>query len=698
MRHVESFQLGGETITLECGRLAPQAAGAVVVRHTRSFVLATVVAAPNPRTELGFAPLTVEYREQLAAGGRIPGNYFRREGKATEQEILIGRLIDRSLRPLVPDTWGCETQVQVTVLSADPASDLATLALLAACAAMHVSEVPWAGPVTGGRVSRSGTALQWWPRRANLQTDVEVVVAASRLGLVMVEGRANELPEAEVAATLQSAARDLQPALDALDRLRSVAGKTKRIASGFVPSAELLQQVGEVAASAVMAALDQPAKLPRRQAIAEAEKLGVAQLAERPEPEVRAAFEVLLHRTLRQRMLDGWRIGGRRHDEVRPIGGTVGVLAMCHGSALFERGETQALASCTLAESDAAQEHETVHGKHSERFLLHYNFPPFSVGEVKPLRGPGRREIGHGDLARRALAVVLPDEATFPYVIRVVSDILASNGSSSMATVCAGCLALMDAGVPIRAPVAGIAMGLVVDGERAAVLSDILGDEDHLGDMDFKVAGTSAGVTAVQLDNKLGSLPEAVLQLALAQAKTGRDHILGEMAKILAMPRDTVAAHAPQLGRVRIPPDKIGTVIGPGGATIKELEADTSCRIKLRKDGTGELVGESPDGLQRAMARIAELAGQDRPTVAEPTRAHGRREPAKPLVLYESYAAKVTGLKDYGAFVRVGDHESLVHVSELLDLAGLSVGDDLRVKVLGVDPKGRLQLSQKQAS
>jgi len=686
---VETVTLDGEEITLETGEIARQASGSVVVRHRDSFLLATVVADEGPRPGADFFPLTVEYRERMSAAGRIPGNYFRREGRITEAEILTSRLIDRTLRPLFPKGFRNETQVQVMVFGADPESDLEALALLGAAAALQVSDVPFQGPVTGLRVVRyqgRWRALASPSVRALSHTDL--ITSYTRDGLAMVEGESLGLPDEELLEALDYAEAAATPLLDALDRLRDRAGKPQRPWTPPEPAPLVDAAVEAFSAKAVDAALSIDDKHARRRALGEARAL-VVEAAERGEladdataEDAQAAFDRMVHHRMRRRLLDGHRIGGRALDEVRPLTIRVGPIAAAHGSALFTRGETQALVTATLGGDRDAQDRETLRGKERDTFLLHYNFPSYSVGETRPMRGPGRREIGHGNLARRALDAVLPAQDQFPYTIRVVSDVTESNGSSSMATVCGGTLALMDAGVPLEAPVAGVAMGLIREGDEIAILTDILGDEDHLGDMDFKVAGTADRVTAVQLDNKIGSLPRDVLVRAIRQAKAARRFILAAMAEALASPRKSISARAPQI--LRIDPSKIGVVIGKGGATIQKLEADTGARVEVKNDGRVIITGPSAEAVNAAIRRVEALT--------------------KDLERGAVYEASVVSIKDFGVFVRFGDHEGLVHVSELADHRvshpsdELSVGDAVRVKVLGTDDRGRLKLSRRAAA
>jgi len=676
-----TVDIGGRTLTLEVGQLARQAHGAVVVRHEGTFILATVVAESEATPGRDFFPLTVEYREKMAAGGRIPGAYGKREGRNADHEVLTSRLVDRSLRPLFPKGFACEVLVNVTLYGADARSDVDSLAILAAAAAVHVSDLPQTGPVAGLRVARKAGVTRLLPSEAEREgAELEWLLAGTREGLVMVEGGALEVGRADVVAALAEAHAALGPLLEVMEALRADVGKARREV-GVSDTGPMIATLDRELAPVFAEAFDQP-KAVRRATIAQAARDAAARHADSGDG-VLALVEARWRRFIRARTARGARIGGRGPEDIRAIACEVGTLPSNHGSAVFTRGETQALVSVTLGAPDDALQWETALGKARDRFMLHYNFPSFSVGEVKAGRGPGRREIGHGALARRALAPVLPPEEGMPMTIRVVSDILESNGSSSMATVCGGSLALMDAGVPIARPVAGIAMGLVVEGDDVAILSDILGDEDHLGDMDFKVAGTRRGITALQLDNKLGSLPADLLDRAIAQAEAGIVKILDEMDKTLAEPRPELAAGAPQVASTRIPVARIASLIGQGGKTIQELQSSTHTRIEVKDDGRVRVSGKRANDVKAALARIEGLTSE--------------------LELGRVYRAEVVSIKDFGCFVRIGDHEGLVHVSELaatrVDKVGdvVKLGDQVDVKVLGADDRGRLKLSRKAA-
>ncbi len=672
---VETVELNGRVVTLETGEVARQASGSVLLRDGETVLLAVVTAADRP-TPLDYMPLTTEYRQKLAAAGRIPGGYERREGKANELEVLVSRLVDRSVRPFFADAWRYDTQLLLHPLSYDPASDLPILAILAAAAALNVSSVPWRVPLAAVRVGRHEGELVAFPsaeqRAAGGDGALDMVVSCSDAGIVMVEGGADELPEAtilEAFALAQQAARPLQ---EALIRLREAAGAPARPVPEEARDEALEARVAAALEAPLRSALEVVEKQARAAAVSAAigEALASLELADDAARKAAgAAAQALEKRLIREGVLAGRRLGGRAPHEVRAITGRVGWLPRAHGSSLFTRGETQAIVTATLGTDRDAQRLETIDGMVEHRFLLHYNFPPFSVGEVRPIRGPGRREIGHGHLARRALLATLPSREAWAYTVRLESTITESNGSSSMATVCGGTLALLDAGVPLRRPVAGIAMGLVQEGEQVVVLSDILGDEDHVGDMDFKVAGTSEGVTAIQLDNKLGALPFEVMERALAQARAGRLKILDVMAGVLAAPRPEPSRYAPRMATVRIQPNRIGSLIGPGGATIKGIRQDTGCELDVSDDGRVAIYGPSGEALAQAVARVEDLTGL--PEV-------GRE-----------YAGRVVATKEFGAFVRLFEG-----VEGLLEGSTLPPGSPVRVRVTGVNDRGKLMIQR----
>ncbi len=702
-----SVRVGETEIGIETGRIARQADAAVLIRQGDTVLLATATAAPRPREGFDFFPLTVEYRERLSAAGRFPGGYRKREGRSSDREIIACRLTDRTIRPLFPEGYRCEVQVLATVLSYEPGTDPEVLAITGGAAALHLSGIPFDGPVAGLRLTctADGDWVVFGGEEDRENARAELVISLGPTGLVMIEGEARELPEAEIVKAIQVASDAIAPLHALMNEARAAAGKPKREFAPPVPDPDVDPLVRTLATESLRTALRTPGKhlrqaaieavreevrrelarrLPERAAADEAAAGGGAPAGVGLGVDATEAFSRLEHELLRRAILeDGVRADGRSPAEIRPIVGEVGLIPRVHGSALFTRGETQALVVTTLGTGRDEQETESIYGSFRERFQLHYAFPPYAVGEVRPLRGPGRREIGHGNLARRALEAVLPSPDAFPYTIKVESEITESNGSSSMATVCGGCLALMDAGVPVRRPVAGIAMGLVQHGESIAVLSDILGVEDHLGDMDFKVAGTADGVTAVQLDNKVGSLPLELLERALAQARQGRIHILAEMAKTLAAPRKQLSAFAPRVEVMKIRPHRIRDLIGPGGRHIQDLQADANVKIDVQDDGTVRIYAAEAGSLPYARRRVWELTGE--PEVGK------------------VYRGTVTGVKEFGLFVRLFQGiEGLVHASELSEGPGRGTGaaaaegDTLVVKVLGVEG-GRIALSRRAA-
>jgi polyribonucleotide nucleotidyltransferase len=686
----ETISLSGTEITLETGSIARQADAAVIVRQGETMVLNTVVGARTPREGIDFFPLTVDYREGKWAAGKFPGGFLKREARATDNEVLACRLADRSIRPLFPDGYRNETQVICTTLSCGPDVDPSVLNLLGVPLALHISDIPWSGPAAGIRVARVDGNLVVNPNQSDrARADLELVVTSGPDGLSMVEGEASEVPETEVAQALFFAQDAVAPALEMMNRWREEVGREKR---GFEPPAvnrELENEIQQLAAGPLKEAVCTRVKQERGRAVEKVREETLAALCPDGDPqrtaEVKSLFSELHHQVVRRMIAkEGVRIDGRPLDEVRPINCQVGWLPRTHGSAIFTRGETQALVTTTLGTTRDRQLVETLFGEEHHSFLLHYNFPPYSVGETRPVRGPGRREIGHGNLARRALQPVLPGEDDFPYAIRVVSEISESNGSSSMASVCGGCLALMDAGVPISSPVAGIAMGLIQEDGEIFVLTDILGDEDHLGDMDFKVTGTEAGVTALQMDNKVGGLDRAILDKALTQARTARLHILAEMAKALTGPREQLSDNAPRVMSHRINPARIRDLIGKGGKTIQEIQETYKAKIDISDDGLVRLY--AADGVlgSQAMARIRRIT--DDPEVGK------------------VYRGEVVSVKDFGAFVRIMEAtEGLVHISELDKERVARTSDVVRegekilVRVLGVDDRGKLKLSRRDA-
>lgn len=679
----------GRPLSIETGRLAKQASGAAVVSYGGTVVLVTVVATNSPREGVDFFPLTVDYQERTFAAGKIPGGFFKREGRPSEREILTSRLVDRALRPLFPDGFFCETQVIASVLSIDRENDADTIALIGASAALQVSDVPFRGPIAGVRIGRLRGTLVVNPLQSQFEkSDINLFVAAGRDTIVMVEGGGRMVTEEDMLEALFLAQEAVKPVLDVQDEIARVAGKPKRALVVVPPDTTLINRVRDLATDKLRAALSVVTKHERAAALAAVKQEVESALAEEypgRERDVAAIFEELTSETLRTLVVrENRRVDGRSPTDIRPITCEVNVLPRTHGSALFTRGETQALAVTTLGTSSDEQRVDALIGEQYKKFMLHYNFPPFSVGEARPLRGPGRREIGHGALAERALAAVLPEEHEFPYTIRIVSEILESNGSSSMATVCGGTLSLMDAGVPIKAPVAGIAMGLIKEGEEIRVLSDILGDEDHLGDMDFKVAGTAQGITALQMDIKIAGVTREIMRQALYQAREGRLHILSQMARALEAPRPAVAEHAPRILTLKVKPEKIRELIGPGGKMIRSIIEETGVKIDVEDDGTVYVSALDGDSMSKAVARINRVTAE-----------------AEIGKVYKGIVRKIV---DFGAFVEIlPGTDGLVHISQLgpgrvrrvSDV--LKEGDEIMVKVLEIDRQGKIRLSQREA-
>jgi len=683
-------EIGGRKLVLEAGEMAKQANGAVLVWYGETAVLVTAVTAPEAREGIDFVPLTVDYREKTYAAGKIPGGFFKREGRPSEREILTSRLIDRPIRPLFPKGFRQETQIIAFVLSADTENDPGILAMIGASAALTISDIPFGGPIGAVRVGRvRGEYVINPTRQQQGESDLDLVIAGLEEGIVMVEGSAKEIPEQVLVEGLQIGHRVIRDIIALQRDLREACGKAKPPVVAEDLDVTVVQRVRQLATTRVHEAIQIPEKLARERQMAAvmAEMLSaVEDLEPALQLQVPKVMEAIEREELRALILErGIRADGRRTDEIRPITIRVGVLPRTHGSTLFTRGETQALVVTTLGTSMDEQMVDNLEGKSSKTFMLHYNFPSFSVGEVRPERGPGRREIGHGALAERSTAPVLPPSERFPYTIRVVSDILESNGSSSMATVCGASLSLMDAGVPIRAPVAGIAMGLISEpGRGIAVLSDILGLEDHLGDMDFKVAGTSSGITGFQLDVKIGGVGAEILSGALEQARQGRLFILEKMADALAAPRPQLSTHAPRIITMRISPDKIREVIGPGGKVIRGIIEKTGVNIDIEDDGRINIASADEKAAQAAIAIIKGITAE-----AE---------------IGKIYQGKVKKITDFGAFVEIfPGTDGLVHISQLAEHRVKSVsevlkeGEEVLVKVLEIDKQGRVKLSRREA-
>jgi len=686
MVHTCEIDLGSCVLSLEAGRMAKQAGGAVLVRCGDSAVLATACAAAEPRVGISFFPLTVDYREYTYAAGKFPGGFIKREGRPSEKEILTSRLIDRPIRPLFPEGFTCESQVIGMVLSADPVRDPDTLAMAGACAALAVSDVPF--PEVLGAVRVALVEGKLIPNPTYEQTKaakLNIVVAATASGIVMVEAGAQEASEAEVLEAIQFGHDCCRKIIAGIRELAVQAGKPKRPVIPPPFDQELYDRISATYKAELADALDAKkyGKLESYARIEAVKKKAVEGVGEEDKEKAARLFEVLKERLFREQVLkEGRRPDGRAFDEVRPISTQVGVLPRTHGSALFTRGETQALVTVTLGTKEDEQRIELLDpSETSKRFMVHYNFPPFSVGEVAFLRGPGRREIGHGALAERALSAVVPDETGFPYTLRVVSDILESNGSSSMATVCGAALSLMDAGVPVTAPVAGIAMGLVTDGERFAVLTDIAGAEDHYGDMDFKVAGTREGITALQMDIKVANVSADVMRQALEQARQARLFVLSKMEEVLAAPRTALSPYAPRIFTMTIPTDKIRELIGPGGKVIRGITESTGVKIDVEDDGTVRIYSADEAAMEKARQLVADIAA-----VAE---------------VGKTYLGKVVRLVDFGAFVELfPGTDGLLHISEISESRIRNVRDELRegdqilVKVLAVEGN-KIRLSRR---
>ena len=684
----KEVEVGGKTFSFETGRFAKQADGAVMVRYADTMVLATVVSSREVTEGQDFFPLQVEYREKISAAGKIPGWFFKREGRPTEKEILSSRLIDRPIRPMFHEGYFNETQILVTVYSSDSQHDGDVLGACAASAALMVSDAPFDGPIAEVMVGRINGQLVINPTYDELEhSDLDATVAGTESSIVMVEGESKEISEADMLEALKVAHDAIKILCRVQKELAHEIAKAKRpVTKPAFPEALLadVKQLGE----GKIKNLSQTvlAKEQRAEATAKVYDEVNAALAERY-PEQKDVINTILHdleyHAMRSTILDqGKRLDGRGLTDIRPITCEVGVLPRTHGSALFTRGETQSLTTATLGTKLDEQILEGLMAETTKRFMLHYNFPPFSVGEVGRVGGPGRREVGHGNLAERALKNLIPAEAEFPYTIRVVSDILESNGSSSMATVCAGYLALFDAGVPVKRPIAGIAMGLVKEGDRVAILSDILGNEDHLGDMDFKVAGTTEGITAFQMDIKIQGITLEIMEKALAQAKAGRFHILNVMSQSLPNARAEISQYAPRLQTIKIPVDMIGALIGPGGKNIRQLVKDSGAEINVEDDGTVTVAAVQKDSAEKALTYIRKMT--EMPEVGK------------------TYQATVKKIMEFGAFVEIlPGKEGLVHISQLdtqrvekvEDL--FKVGDTLEVKLMMIDPEGRLSLSRK---
>ena len=695
-----AVDFAGRNFTIKTDYVAAQADGSTLVYYGDTVVLLTAVSLKSVREGVDFLPLTVDYQEMTFAAGKIPGGFFKREGRPNEREILTSRIIDRAIRPLFPKGYYSETQLVATVLSVDKENDPDVAAMAGASAALVISDIPFKGPIAGVRVGRiQGEFIANAPAEKMQESDMNLFLvgrkaAPGRTGLpydvelVMMEGEAREVPEEILVDAIKFGLETVRPVIDLQDRMREAAGKPKRPVVEDTPDEELFSRVRQAALPGLREGYGMPRKLERYAKLGDVRAAVISEIAGADAAlgkKIAAMLEHLESRILRDMILqEKRRIDGRTATAVRPISSEVGVLPRAHGSALFNRGETQALAALTLGTSSDEQRMDYVGGEELRSFLLHYNFPPYSVGEAKPLRSPGRREIGHGALARKALVPVLPSPEEFPYTIRIVSEILSSNGSSSMATVCGGILCLMDGGVPVKDIVAGIAMGLLKEGDEVVILSDILGDEDHAGDMDFKVCGTEKGVTALQMDIKIDGLTEDILRRALAQAREGRIHIIGKIRETLSASRTDISPYAPRITTVKVKEDQVRTVIGSGGKNIRQIISETGVTIDVEDDGTVTIASADAEAAARAVAMVKWLT-----------------EEAEVGKIYRGTVKKIV---DFGAFVEIlPGTEGLLHISQIAKeriakvTDVLQEGDEVMVKVLEVDKSGKIRLSRKEA-
>jgi len=687
MIYRKEMNLGGKRLSIETGSLAKQANGAVVVQYEDTVVLATVVASKKPLEDIDFFPLSVEYREKAYAAGKIPGGYFKREGRPGDNEILSARIIDRSIRPLFSDNFRNEVQIFVMVLSSDRENDPDVLGLISASAALSISDIPFMGPVGAVRVGRILGELRINPTYDELEdSDIDLVISGSEDSIVMVEGESKEIAEDDLIAALEFGHNHIKETVAIQKELMTECGKLKMEIVVEQADENLINQIHQIAEPRVKEIVNSQDKSERSNALLELiEELQTSLEEQFPQSAaiIKQEVEKIQKQLVRNMILEeNNRLDGRNHDEVRPINCEIGLLPRTHGSALFTRGQTQSLAVTTLGTKIDEQKMDELEGEFYKSYMLHYNFPPFSVGEVRPIRGPGRREIGHGNLAERAIKNVIPSDAIFPYTIRIVSDILESNGSSSMATVCAGSLSLMDAGVPIKEAVAGIAMGMVKEEDRYVILSDILGEEDHLGDMDFKVAGTEKGINAFQMDIKIKGISLEIIREALAQAKQGRLHILEIMNQTIEKPRAEISCYAPRIITFKVDNEVIGMIIGPGGKTIRDIVEKTEVAIDISDEGVVTIASVDPENGLRAREMVENII----------------RRPEAGMV----YTGKVKRITNYGAFVEIlPGKEGLLHISQIAhshinrveDV--LKVGDEVQVKLLKIDEQGKLDLSRK---
>lgn len=689
MHKIYEVDFAGRKLTIETGKMAKQAHGACTISYADTVILVTVGRSDEQAKGLDFLPLTVNYQEMTYAAGKIPGGFFKREGRQNEREVLASRLIDRMMRPMFTEGYGRETQLLTTVLSADHESDPSVVAAIGASAVLGISDIPFETPIAAIRVGRIDGELKANPSmEAMKESDIDLLVAGTRDGIVMVEGGAKHASEEDMIAALDFAHTEMMPVLDLQDKIYAESVKENIVAEVEPRDEDLYKKVEDFITDKLKDALTIKTKIERYAQLKVVKKELVEFLGEEAEEETvkkaKSYLDDLKYNVMRKAVLDGVRVDGRNAKEIRNIECEVGVLPRTHGSSLFTRGETQSLVTVTLGTREDEQRIDALTGMHFKSFMLHYNFPPFSVGEVRPMRGPGRREIGHGALAERAVAKILPDSEDFPYTVRIVSEILESNGSSSMATVCGASLALMDAGVKTKAPVAGIAMGLIKEGDNYAILSDILGDEDHLGDMDFKVAGTKEGITALQMDIKVKGLAKKIMEEALHQAKDGRLHIIGEMEKSIDQGRSDMSKYAPKIVTLSIKTDKIKDVIGPGGKIIKAIVADTGAKVSVDDDGTVTIAAVDQNAIDAAVERVKDITAE-----AE---------------IGKIYEGPVKKIMDFGAFIEIlPGKDGLCHISQLAEERVekvedvLKEGDVVRVKVLDVDRAGKIKLSMKEA-
>lgn len=685
------MEIGGRTLSIETGKVAKQSSGACMVQYGDTVVLCTVMTAPSKRA-IDFFPLFVDYREMTYAAGKIPGGFFKREGRPSTKEILVMRLIDRPIRPLFPDDFKDEVQIQCIVMSFDGENDADVPAMIGSSAALALSGAPFQGPIAAVRIGRVGGQLIINPTLGQLEeSEMELVVAGHADGINMIELGSHEVSEEIVAEGAALAQSEIKRIANLINELAAKAGKPPITYEAKGPNDELKKLVYDKMAESVRQAKQIPGKAERNDKLAELRDQVLAELCPEGEAvpqyaaaDVAEAFYLTEKKVQRALILSGIRPDGRQRTQVRPLSSEVGVLPRTHGSALFSRGETQTLCAATLGTMSDEQIVDGLAEEYSKKFMLHYNFPPFSVGEIRPIRGPGRREIGHGALAEKSLEAVLPSPAQFPYTIRLVSDILESNGSTSMATVCGGTLALMDAGVPITRPVAGISVGRVTDGDQEILITDIIGEEDFHGDMDFKVSGTSEGITGIQLDMKARGLSQASIEATLAQAKEARMQILDHMAATLAAPRPDISVYAPRMYTMKINPEKIGKLIGPGGKTIRSITEKTGATIDVEDDGTVYVASVNSAAADEARAMVEALTQE--------------------VTVGRIYKGKIVSIKDFGAFVEIlPGQDGLCHISELDEsyvkdvTSVVKIGDEVEVKVISIDDQGRVKLSRKAA-